>query len=115
MASVMMATMADLAKRVADAIEEMRPYLERSGASVELVGIEDGVAHVIASTKQRGYLLTNLSFVAGIERALRDRVPELRGVAAINLPPYAGLGWDHPDLGRRFMRRDGERPDASQE
>jgi Fe-S cluster biogenesis protein NfuA len=90
--------MADLAKDVANAIDEMRPYLERSGATLDLLGVEDGIAHVVASTAARGHLVSNLSFVAGIERALMDKVPGLRGLAAVNLPPYTVLGWDKPSL-----------------
>ncbi len=94
--------MVDLAKQVADALEELRPYLERSGASVELLGVEDGVAHVNASVGRAGFMLSHLSFVAGLERALRERVPNLRGVAALNLPPYAGVGWDKPEFASRL-------------
>lgn len=93
----------DLAKQVADAIAQMRPYLERSGASLELVGVEDGIAHVVARYGPTGYLLSNLSFVAGIERALKERVPNLRGVAAINLPPYSGVGWDKPAFTNKLV------------
>jgi len=90
--------MADLARDVADAIDEMRPYLQRSGATLELLGVEDGIAHVVASTAARGHLVSNLSFVAGIERALMDKVPGLRGLAAVNLPPYTVLGWDKASM-----------------
>ena len=34
----------------------------------------------------------------GIERALLNDVPELRGVEAVNLPPYTVLGWDEPEF-----------------
>ncbi len=96
----------DLATQVSSALNELRPYLERSGAKVELVGIEDGVAHVTASVGRQGFLLSNLSFVAGLERALREKVPSLRGVAAINLPPYAGVGWDKPEFLGKLARLD---------
>src|SRR2546430_17496534 len=36
-------TMADLKSRVAARLAEMAPYLERSGASTELVAVQDGV------------------------------------------------------------------------
>lgn len=97
--------MADLAKDVADAIEEMQPYLERSGATLELLGVEDGIAHVVASTAARGHLVSNLSFVAGIERALMDKVPGLRGLAAVNLPPYTVVGWDKPGVSEHAAAR----------
>ena len=90
--------MADLKSRVAARLGEMTPYLERSGASVELVGLEDGVAQLKVSLTRPGAsrLVASLQVKNGIERALRDAIPELRGVEAINLPPNTLLGWDQP-------------------
>jgi Fe-S cluster biogenesis protein NfuA len=96
----------DLATRVGKAIDEMRPYLQRSGADLRLVGVEDGVARVVAEYGRGGYLLSNLSFVAGIERALMDKVPGLRGVEPVNLPPYSGVGWDKRAFADRIVAFD---------
>ena len=76
----------------------MRPYLERSGGQVELVDVEDSVARIRVSLTRPGpsRLVVSLQLKSGIERALRNDIPELRGVEAINLPPYAELGWDQP-------------------
>src|SRR5205809_8089925 len=92
--------MADLKSRVAAKIAEMQPYLEKSGGHLELVDIEDGVARVRLSLTRPGpsRLVVSLQMKSGIERALRNDIPELRGVEAINLPPYAELGWDQPDF-----------------
>ena len=90
--------MADLKERVAAKIAEMRPYLERSGGRVELVDVEDGIARVrVALTRPRtSRLVASLQLKSGIERALLGDIPELRGVEAVNLPPYTVLGWDQP-------------------
>ena len=90
--------MADLKSRVAGRLAEMTPYLERSGASVELVGIEDGVAQLKVMLTRPGSsrLVASLQLKNGIERALRDSIPELRAVEAINLPPHTLMGWDQP-------------------
>ena len=90
--------MADLKSRVATKIAEMQPYLEKSGGHLELVDIEDGVARVRLSLTRPGpsRLVVSLQMKSGIERALRNDIPELRGVEAINLPPYSELGWDQP-------------------
>ena len=90
--------MADLTQKVADRIAAMRPYLERSGGQVELVDVEDGVARLRVGLTRPGpsRLVVSLQLKSGIERALRNDIPELRGVEAINLPPYAELGWDQP-------------------
>ncbi len=92
--------MADLKQRVAAKIAEMRPYLERSGGRVDLVDIEDGVARVRVGLTRPGpsRLVDSLQLKSGIERALRNDIPELRGVEAVNLPPYTELGWDQPDF-----------------
>ncbi|MBM4434363.1 MAG: NifU family protein [Chloroflexi bacterium] len=90
--------MADLKDLVAAQLAEMRPYLDRSGARVELLGIEDGIAQVHLWLTRPGpnRLVFSLQTKSGIERALRDAVPGLRGVEALNLPPHALLGWDQP-------------------
>jgi len=92
--------MADLKDRVAAKIAEMRPYLERSGGRIELVDVEDGIARVrIGLTRPRASrLVASLQLKSGIERALRNDIPELRGVEAVNLPPYSELGWDQDDF-----------------
>ncbi len=88
--------MADLKTAVAAKIADMEPYLERSGARIELVGIEDGIAQVKLWLAEPGpsRLVHSLQVKSGIERALKDAVPELRGIEAVNLPPYELLGWD---------------------
>lgn len=90
--------MADLKQRVAEKIDAMRPYLERSGGLIELVGIEDNIAHIKLWLTRPGpsRLVVSLQMKSGIERLLRNDIPELRGVEAVNLPPYTELGWDQP-------------------
>jgi Fe-S cluster biogenesis protein NfuA len=90
--------MADLKERVAAKLEEMRPYLERSGASVELVGVEDGIAQVRLWLTRPGpnRLVFSLQMKSGIERALKEQIADLRGLEALNLPPHTLLGWDQP-------------------
>jgi Fe-S cluster biogenesis protein NfuA len=90
--------MADLKSRVAARLAEMAPYLERSGASAELAGVEDGIAQLKVSLTRPGSsrLVASLQVKNGIERALRDAIPELRGVEAVNLPPSTLMGWDQP-------------------
>lgn len=90
----------DIAQKVASRIDAMRPYLERSGGHVELVNVEDAIARIRVSLTRPGpsRLIDSLQLKGGVERALRNAVPELRGVEAINLPPYSELGWDQPDF-----------------
>ena len=96
----MLPSVADLKERVAAKIDEMRPYLERSGGAVDLVEVEDGIAKIRVALTRPGpsRLVASLQLKSGVERALRSDIPELRGVEAVNLPPYSELGWDQPDF-----------------
>lgn len=90
--------MADLGARVKAELAKMRQYLERSGAEVELVGVEDSIAKIVLVLTRPGTsrMIATLQLASGIERALRKAIPELRGVEAVNLPPYTLIGWDQP-------------------
>lgn len=94
----MLGAMADLKERVAAKLAEMRPYLERSGASVELLGVEDGMAqiHLWLTRPGPSKLVFSLQMKSGIERSLKGAIDDLRGVEALNLPPHTLLGWDQP-------------------
>jgi Fe-S cluster biogenesis protein NfuA len=89
---------ADLKELVATKLAEMTPYLERSGARIELLGVEDGIAQVHLWLTRPGpsKLVFSLQMKSGIERALKEAVADLRGVEALNLPPHTLLGWDQP-------------------
>ena len=78
----------------------MRPYLERSGAELELVGVEDSIARIVLTLTRPGTsrMIATLQLASGIERSLRKAIPELRGVEAVNLPPHTLVGWDQPSF-----------------
>ena len=88
--------MADLKERVSAKLAEMAPHLERSGARVELLGIEDSIAQVRVELTRPGpsRLVVSLQVKSGIERMLKSALPDLRGVEAVNLPPHTLVGWD---------------------
>jgi len=92
--------MADLTERVAAKIAEMDRFLDRTGGHVELVDVQDGIARVrlVLTRPRANRLVASLQVKSGIERALKADIPELRGVEAVNLPPYTVLGWDEPDF-----------------
>lgn len=92
--------MAELAARVKAELATMRPYLRRSGADIELVGVEDSIARIVLVLTRPGTsrMIASLQLASGIERALRKAIPELRGVEAVNLPPYTLIGWDQPSF-----------------
>ncbi|MBI3522044.1 MAG: NifU family protein [Chloroflexi bacterium] len=105
--------MAGVEEQVRAKLAEISPYLERSGGHAELQGVEDGIAQIVLTlTRPRtSRLVASLQLKSGIERVLREAIPDLRGVEAVNLPPHTLLGWDQPDFKAAefpLPRQDGE-------
>jgi Fe-S cluster biogenesis protein NfuA len=72
-----------LVERIENALDEIRPALELDGGTVELVEVTpDLVAKLSFLGSCGGCPVSGLTFKLGIERTLKERVPELRGVEA---------------------------------
>ena len=72
-----------LVERIESALDEIRPALEMDGGYVELIELTpDMVAKLSFLGACGGCPVSGLTFKLGIERTLKDRVPELRGVEA---------------------------------
>lgn len=70
-------------ERIEQALEEIRPTLARHLGGVEFVSFENGVVKVRFVGTCLGCPLSTLTLKAGIESALREKVPEVRGVEAV--------------------------------
>lgn len=72
-----------LVDRVEQALDEIRPALEMDGGTVELLEITPAmVARVSFLGACTGCPVSSLTFKLGIQRLLKERVPELVGVEA---------------------------------
>jgi Fe-S cluster biogenesis protein NfuA/nitrite reductase/ring-hydroxylating ferredoxin subunit len=69
-----------LEERVAGALERVRPYLASHGGDVGLLGIEDGVAHLLLKGSCNGCAASASTLELAIERALEEDAPDLIGV-----------------------------------
>lgn len=67
-------------QRAREAIEAVRPYIQGDGGDIEFLGIEDGIVQVRLLGACRGCPHAAMTLQAGVERALRERVPEIKGV-----------------------------------
>lgn len=66
------------------ALAEVRPALQQDGGDVELVEVtEDGVARVRLSGACQGCPMAQFTLQLGIERVLKNAVPELKAVEAV--------------------------------
>ncbi len=73
--------------RVAQALEEVRPYLQSHGGDVELVGIEQGKVLVRLEGSCHGCPSSTMTLKLAIEESIHKHAPELDGVEAVNVSP----------------------------
>lgn len=71
-------------EKVETALAEVRPLLQRDGGDVELVEVtEEGVAKVRLTGACHGCPMAQFTLQLGIERVLKNMVPELTAVEAV--------------------------------
>jgi Fe-S cluster biogenesis protein NfuA len=72
--------------KIEAALKDIRPMLQADGGDVELVDVtEDGVVKVRLTGACGGCPMAQITLSQGIERRLRDAVPELKAVEAVPL------------------------------
>ena len=71
----------DLAARVADALERrINPSVAAHGGRITLVGVQDDIAYVRMTGGCQGCGLAAVTLRQGVERMVREAVPEIVGV-----------------------------------
>ena len=74
----------DVRDRVVNVLEKIRPAVQSDGGDVELVGITDeGVVQIRLHGECVGCPSSSMTLHMGIERNLRERVPEVTAVEQI--------------------------------
>jgi len=70
-------------ERVEAVLEEIRPALRADGGDVELVGVTEGVVKVRLKGACSGCPMSTITLKQGIERLLKERLPEVKEVIAV--------------------------------
>lgn len=71
-------------EQVKDVIESIRPMLQNDGGDIELVGIDaDKSVRVRLQGACRGCPGAQMTLKMGVERLLKERVPEVKEVVAV--------------------------------
>ncbi len=70
----------NLATRVQEALDSVRPYMESHGGDVELVGVEDGVARMRLVGHCNGCPASEATLELAIKKALEEAAPDLEGL-----------------------------------
>lgn len=74
-----------LLSRIDEALNEVRPHLAVDGGNVEVVDVtETLVVHIKWLGNCEGCAMSAMTMRAGIEHTLKNKIPELTGVEAVN-------------------------------
>ena len=75
--------MSDTKKLVEQALEKIRPLLQRDGGDIELVEVSDGVVKVRLTGACKGCPMSQMTLKQGVEKLLLKEVPGLKEVQAV--------------------------------
>lgn len=70
-------------ERIEKALEKIRSALQAHGGDVELVSVHDGVVKVRLTGACVGCPMSMMTLRNGVERALKEEVPEVKRVEAV--------------------------------
>ena len=70
-------------EKVEAALKKIRPALQADGGDVELVDVSDGVVKLRLRGACAGCPMATMTLQYGIERVLKEQVPEIKEVVAI--------------------------------
>jgi len=70
-------------EKIEAALNEIRPALQADGGDVELVDVDEGIVSVKLTGACAGCPLSTMTLKNGIERILRDRIPDVKEVVSV--------------------------------
>lgn len=70
-------------EKIEAAIGRVRPALQADGGDVELIEVNDGVVSVRLTGACGGCPMATMTLKNGIERIIREEVPEVKEVVAV--------------------------------
>jgi len=71
-------------EKVEAALNKVRPFLQADGGDVELIDVSpDGVVQVRLTGACEGCPMSQMTLKHGVEKVLREEVPEVTGVVSV--------------------------------
>jgi len=72
-------------EKVEEALNSIRVYLQADGGDVELVEVEDdGTVKVRLTGACKGCPMSQMTLQMGVERTLKEKIPEVKKVVAVD-------------------------------
>lgn len=73
----------NIENKVKETLEEIRPKIQADGGDIELVAVENGIVKVRLRGACVGCPMSALTLKQGVERAIKNNVPEVKSVEAV--------------------------------
>jgi Fe-S cluster biogenesis protein NfuA len=70
-------------EKVQEILDQIRPSLQADGGDVELVDVVDGVVKLKLKGSCAGCPMSQMTLAFGIERVLKEKVPEVKRVESV--------------------------------
>ncbi|MFC2027547.1 NifU family protein [Chloroflexota bacterium] len=70
-------------EKVEEALNEIRPALQADGGGVDLISVVDGIVSVKLTGACGGCPMSTMTLKMGIERVLKEKIPEIKEVVAV--------------------------------
>ena len=70
-------------EKVEAVLEQVRPALQADGGDVELVDVNEGMVKVKLTGACAGCPMSTITLQLGIERILKEKIPEVKKVVAV--------------------------------
>ncbi len=70
-------------EKIEAALKQIRPALQADGGDVELVDVNDGIVKLRLKGACAGCPMATMTLQHGIERVLKEQVPEVKEVVAV--------------------------------
>ncbi|HEX7363720.1 MAG TPA: NifU family protein [Dehalococcoidia bacterium] len=70
-------------EKIEAVLNQIRPNLVRDGGNIELVDAADGIVKVKLTGACGGCPMASMTLKQGVERVLKERVPEVKEVVAV--------------------------------
>jgi Thioredoxin-like proteins and domains len=74
-----------LIEKVKNALDEIRPYLNKDGGDIKVVSIDNNnIANVELLGNCESCPMSPMTLKLGVEEAIKKNVPEIKGIKTIN-------------------------------
>lgn len=73
----------DMKEKIKQAIEKIRPFLQRDGGDIELISVEGGLVKVSLRGACSGCPMSRMTLKSFVEKEIKKEVPEVESVEEV--------------------------------